>query len=388
MKSILLSVLCTIFIINVVTAQTIPFSSEQWEIQAQQYLLDEYKGNQSIYLKNGKAWLKGIEFQDGIIEFDLFMEKRRSFSGIVFRMEDKSNYEEIYLRPHLDGKPDAMQYTPVNNGASAWQLYHDQASAVIDGFIGWEVHSKGGHNAIFNFPYGRWFHLKLVVSGTRADLYLDEQESPVLQIKELKRGFTSGSIGITSGRGAAHFANFSFQQSDDISLAPLAVLKEKEATKGIIPNWSVSNVFEEKLLQSNVKLEAPQLAKMTWQSKDTESTGMLNISELHKNDRKNNTVFAKVRINSDQDQVKRLDFGYSDRAKVYCNQQILYSGNNGYRSRDYRFLGTIGFFDSVYLPLKKGSNEIIIAVSESFGGWGLQGKIDNMEGITIETNEY
>ena len=45
-------------------------------------------------------------------------------------------------------------------------------------------------------------------------------------------------------------------------------------------------------------------------------------------------------------------------------------------SRDYRFLGTIGYFDAVYLQLKKGRNDLWIAVSENFGGWGIKAKLE------------
>lgn len=48
----------------------------------------------------------------------------------------------------------------------------------------------------------------------------------------------------------------------------------------------------------------------------------------------------------------RAGFGCSDRAKVYLNGRLLYAGDNGYASRDYRHLGTqrppeaTGFFCS------------------------------------------
>ncbi|MEL6926392.1 MAG: hypothetical protein AAFO94_20280, partial [Bacteroidota bacterium] len=84
------------------------------------------------------------------------------------------------------------------------------------------------------------------------------------------------------------------------------------------------------------------------------------------------------------EQLKELQFGYSDAAAVFVNDQILYRGKNLFRSRDYRYLGTIGYFDSVYLQLKKGRNEVVIAVAENFGGWGLKAKLENMEGITLE----
>jgi hypothetical protein len=59
----------------------------------------------------------------------------------------------------------------------------------------------------------------------------------------------------------------------------------------------------------------------------------------------------------------------SDRAVVYLNGRPLYRGDDTYRSRDYRFLGSIGWYDALYLPLEAGENELVIAVSEDLGGW-------------------
>ncbi len=386
-KHSLLIGLFFLFASTQIIGQVIPFNTENWEINARGHLFDNYKGNQAIYLKNGIAWLKEVEFQNGIIEFDVYMEERRSFSGIIFRVEDRSNYEEIYLRGHLNGMPDAMQYTPVNNGQSAWQLYHDQGRAVLDGQIGWQVEHKGGYNALFHYPFGRWFHLKLIVSGTRADLYLDNQENPILQIRELKRGITKGGIGIKSSRGAVYFANFSYQKKEEVTLTELPDIDANSLPKNIIPSWQISTTFSEENIANKQKLSAALLTDKKWTTLKAEATGLTNIAILYERNRKINTVFAKVIIQSDSDQVKRLDFGYSDRVQVYCNQQIIYSGNNGYRSRDYRYLGSIGYFDSTYLPLKKGRNELILAVSEGFGGWGLQGKLENFDGIRVIESE-
>jgi hypothetical protein len=54
---------------------------------------------------------------------------------------------------------------------------------------------------------------------------------------------------------------------------------------------------------------------------------------------------------------------------------LLFRGDDSYRTRDYRFLGSIGWFDTVYLPLDEGENELLIAVSEDFGGWGVQARL-------------
>ena len=72
---------------------------------------------------------------------------------------------------------------------------------------------------------------------------------------------------------------------------------------------------------------------------------------------------------------KAVQLGFSDRAHVYLNGAALYGGDATYRSRDYRFLGSIGWHDTVYLPLEQGDNELVVAVSEDFGGWGVQARV-------------
>ncbi len=90
------------------------------------------------------------------------------------------------------------------------------------------------------------------------------------------------------------------------------------------------------------------------------------MSETH------NTSFARVVIQSDKAQVKRLQLGFSDRAKVYLNDQILYSGHDEFMSRDYRFLGLAGYYDEVYLPLKR-AQRVVDCHFGDFRGLGPQG---------------
>ena len=97
------------------------------------------------------------------------------------------------------------------------------------------------------------------------------------------------------------------------------------------------------------------------------------------------TVLARATIVSPRDQTRRLEFGFSDRVRVYLNGRPLYGGADSYGSRDYRFLGSIGWFDAVYLPLETGPNELVLAVSEDFGfGWGIQARLDSLDGLTLE----
>ncbi len=93
-------------------------------------------------------------------------------------------------------------------------------------------------------------------------------------------------------------------------------------------------------------------------------------------------VYARTTVVSDRDQVRKLNVGYSDDVSVFLNGKILYRGRSAQRFRDPGFLGIVNpENDAVYLPLKKGGNELMLAVSELLGGWGFICRFDNMDGV-------
>jgi hypothetical protein len=145
--------------------------------------------------------------------------------------------------------------------------------------------------------------------------------------------------------------------------------------ENIVPAWDVSDPFPE--------AEAEPFAGRTWTRLQAEPNGLADLSRMNpiRNDR--NTVLARATIRSDRARTVRLDFGFSDRAVVYLNGVPLYRGDDTYRSRDYRFLGSIGWWDTVYLPLTAGDNELAIAVSETFGGWGVQARFPDTSGLAF-----
>lgn len=82
-------------------------------------------------------------------------------------------------------------------------------------------------------------------------------------------------------------------------------------------------------------------------------------------------VFARTRIRSDRDKVVKMRIGYSDEVTVFLNGVPFYSGNNELSFRQGNFLGLLDIeSDAVYLPMKKRDNELMLAVTEFFGGWG------------------
>ncbi|HYG79310.1 MAG TPA: hypothetical protein VD861_02925, partial [Pyrinomonadaceae bacterium] len=114
-----------------------------------------------------------------------------------------------------------------------------------------------------------------------------------------------------------------------------------------------------------------------------EENGAANLARLQGAAEGRDTVFARLVIQSDREQVKKIRFGFSDEVKVYFNDRLLYGGSDIYQSRDYRFLGTIGLYDELYLPLGRGENELWLAVTENFGGWGVTAQFEDMEGIKV-----
>ena len=90
-------------------------------------------------------------------------------------------------------------------------------------------------------------------------------------------------------------------------------------------------------------------------------------------------VYARTRIDSDRDQVRRLAIGYSDEVSVFLNGQILYRGRSAQNFRDPGFLGIVNpENDAVYLPLKKGPNDLLLAVGELGGGWGFICRVEEL----------
>ncbi|MEO8574121.1 MAG: hypothetical protein ABI481_09135 [Pyrinomonadaceae bacterium] len=88
-------------------------------------------------------------------------------------------------------------------------------------------------------------------------------------------------------------------------------------------------------------------------------------------------VYALTTIESPREQVKKLSIGYSDDVSVFVNGKILYRGRSAQNFRDPAFLGIISpENDAVYIPLKKGRNELMLAVSELGGGWGFICRLD------------
>lgn len=366
-RYIVFSIVSIFFIQKGNSQNIIPLDTIHWEINAQSYVLENYKGKDAIYIQRGLAFLKDTKFLNGTIEFDVYLTNRQGFPGVRFRASDRNNMESFYLRAHLSGKPDANQAAPVINGITPWQLYFGPK-----------------YSFAYDYNYDDWTHIKIVVNGRRAQIYLDYSETPNLSWN-LVHDPKEGQIAIGGGGPSAmHYANFKIDKSkyEIVDFKPI----KRKPIEGLISEWQVSDMFEEKLVNNPLKLNEVIQSRKWGKTIQVEEGTAANIARevVLVDGTPGNTVFAKIKITSNKDQIKFFEFGYSDRVVAILNGKPIYKGTNRWRSRDYRYLGTVGLFDAIYLNLKKGENTLLLAVSEDFGGWLVTGKFPDQNGIKIQ----
>jgi len=354
---------------------SIPPDSPRWELEGQAKAT-EYQGRKCLSLDGAAAVVKDFEMRDGVIDVDIATPAKRGFFGIQFRMDEKgANGEWIYLRQHKSGLPDAMQYTPVLNTGANWQIYNG-----------------AGFTGAVDIPRDVWFHLRLEVTGAQAKLYVKDMDKPALEMNDLKSGVQKGQIALYVLTGATYFSNFEVHTTPDVPWE-----RHFPATPGgTITKWSISPDYDALARNLERPLSAAEASTIQWQDVEAEAPGFVVLYRYRQAPHLQVTfatdfskrldpqpgtkvIYAKTNIDSDRDQVKKLFLGYSDDVSVFLNGQILFRGRSAQNFRDPGFLGIMNQEnDAIYLPLKKGKNELMLAVSELGGGWGFIGQLVEM----------
>jgi len=143
----------------------------------------------------GVAYLKGIEFSNGTIEFDVRGKdvQGQSFVGVAFHGLDSTTYDAIYLRPFNFRTDDparhshAVQY--VSQPTYPWQKLRAERPGVFEQ----PVSPAPDPNA--------WFHVRVVVASPKVSVFVADAKQPSLVVTQLS-GRTKGLVGLWVGNGS------------------------------------------------------------------------------------------------------------------------------------------------------------------------------------------
>jgi len=324
--------------------------------------------------------LKGFDFTNGTIEFDVEFKGRRSFPSIDFRIDkDTLNSEKFYIR--YFGVPDNIKRTTA------------QYAAVIDGVNMWDVTDE--YQGAATLYEGQWNHVKLVVHGKQMKVYINDMQQSTLHVSGLEGITKSGSIALG---GNAIFANFIIRPNAISDLSPYASYDPTESDTRYLKNWYVSEAIDfpigNDVMQGIkrfpfVNIDANLLDSTTvWTPIKADRRALVNLIKHHRgmDQGQRKLTWLKMNITSESNQEKRIDLGFSDEVWVFINGQPLLVDKNLFGTPSMKEPRGRCSIDntSFKLPLTKGDNEILIGVSNYFYAWGIIARINNTDGLKFK----
>lgn len=149
----------------------------------------------------GLVWLKGMEFSNGVIEFDVRGEdvKQHSFVGIAFHGANDSTFDAIYLRPfQFRATNDTLrshyiQY--ISLPAYTWRVLRAQSPTVYEH----SIEPTPDPNA--------WAHMRVVVDGESISTFINGAKAPSLVVKKVTK-LRTGRVGFyVADTSGGDFAN-------------------------------------------------------------------------------------------------------------------------------------------------------------------------------------
>lgn len=334
------------------TTRNIDMIPSNWEV-TENATFERFDHRETLVLNGGRITAKNQEFRNGTIEVEVYANARRSFAGITFRKQ-KDNMEEVYMRMHKSSQVDAVQYTPIFHNESNWQLYHDYQAQVT-------------------FKNEGWNHLRIEVNNQSAEVFVNGKK--VMTIDELRTRQSSGEIGLFA-LFSNRFANFSITPREAVE-SPTTE-KRLPVNPNIITNWEITRAMP----YQAEKLSSKDFSRESYFTVETEASGLLPISKYIRKSSAGNFeqnaedyVIAATTVLVDQDEIRPFSFDFSDKIMVYLNGKLIFKGNNAFRAKGVQFMGHLDMnTNQLYLPLKKGTNEIHCVVIDQANGWGLMAK--------------
>jgi len=226
--------------------------------------------------------------------------------------------------------------------------------------------------------------LRLEITGAQAKLYVKELDKPALVMDDLKTGVQKGQVALIDLTGETCFSDFQVRTTPDAAWERHLPAMPPDT----LTHWSISPAYDALQRKLERSLSPAEIKSIPWQDVEAEAPGLVTLYRYREAPHPRVTfqgdfskrlepqpgmkvLYARTSIISDREQVKKLLIGYSDDVSVFLNGRILYTGRSAQGFRDPGFLGIVNpENDAIFLPLKKGGNELVLAVSELGGGWG------------------
>ncbi len=131
----------------------------------------------------------------------------RGFVGIAFRIQ---KHDQEHVQDH--GSRYEAFYLRMTNGRADDQLQRNHsAQYVSQPDYPWNrlrQENPGMYESYVDLVAGAWTRIKIVVTGTKAQLYVNNAEQPCLIVNDLKLGETHGPVALWTGSDTeAYFSN-------------------------------------------------------------------------------------------------------------------------------------------------------------------------------------
>lgn len=266
--------------------------------------------------------------------------RAESYVGCCFHLADAENHETIYLAPYLGGQPEAIQYDPVINGSTTWQVFGD-----ADG--------------IATAPLRRehWHLLRVDLWADIAQVYVDDEGLPQATFP-LRSGLRRGRVGLW-GYNPCYVADFEVRPLE--AIAPPVPEPKVTVPPGTVREWLVARCDR----RSRALLE-PRKAT-------SEHNGTLCLNRLCGAEPGARALTAcEVEVSPGSQQAV-LEIGYSDRARVWLNNALVHEGEWRWDPE----AGTDGRIrpgqTKIPIASRPGSHLLLIEITalEPGFGWGL-----------------
>jgi hypothetical protein len=354
---------------------SVPLSPEAW-VATDSIRFVSYLGRPSLYINRGVALVRDASMENGTLNLDVAASDTTNFLGVVFRAAAPGFSNVVFLRPGASGTEEAVQYGPAFNSVGvAWQVYHGD-----------------GANAVVDVPRNRWIHVRLELDGPVARLYVDTATAPTLVVP---RVVASGGAGLGVWAGAfgrgAHFSNIRYAAAPGSSGAAPVPAPPSRAPLG----WEISSPIEAADFTPAI---LPDLGRLTWQPVEAEPEGFILVNRYREAPvggvprdstgavlvdsvmtgkiAGSRIVYARTTVTAARDETRRMQYAYSNGVVIYVNgRPLAFAMNPGGLRNNLGVMARVG--DAVYLPLKRGKNQIVFAVIECTGGWAFSARLES-----------